>query len=367
MSPIPYRADQVGSLLRPPRLLEARSAQAQGRITRDDLRKVEDEAILEGLEMQRAAGGQVFTDGEYRRRSWQTAVAEAVEGFVTDALPIDWRGPRQGSEEPSSLQVVGGKLRQTRRVTAHESAFLEEHAPGPFKITIPSPSVFMLGAYKPGLTERYYPTRQDLVHELIPIVRRELQALIDEGVPYVQLDAPQYTYYVDPRLRVDMVRDGIDPDQAVADAVAADNACIEGLHREGVVIALHACRGNRRSMWVAEGGYDTIAEQLFAHLQVDRFLLEYDTDRAGGFEPLRFVPPGKTVVLGLVTTKEPRFETQDELLRRIDEASHYVPMENLALSPQCGFASNSAGNLISFDDQRRKIELVVETARRVWG
>jgi 5-methyltetrahydropteroyltriglutamate--homocysteine methyltransferase len=263
--------------------------------------------------------------------------------------------------------VVGARLRQTRRVTAHESAFLKEHSPGPFKITMPSPSIFILASYRPGITDRVYPTRADLLADLVPIVRNEIGALIAEGVPYIQLDAPQYTYYVDPQVREAMRRDGIDPDRTVDEAVAGDVACLAGLAQDGVTLAFHLCRGNSRSRWIAEGGYDPIAEKLFGSLPVDTFLLEYDSERAGGFEPLRFVPRGKTVVLGLITTKEPRLESQDQLLRRIEEASKYVPIENLALSPQCGFASIAAGNLLSPDDERRKLELVVDTARKVWG
>ena len=227
--------------------------------------------------------------------------------------------------------------------------------------------MFILASYRPGITDRVYPTRGDLLADLVPIVRAEIQALIAEGVPYVQLDAPQYTYYIDSDVRAGMAREGADPDATLVEAVAGDNACLAGLGRAGVTVGIHLCRGNDRSRWIAEGGYDRIAEQVFGQLGVDTYLLEYDSERAGGFEPLRFMPRGKNVVLGLVTTKVGQLESQDVLLRRIEEASKYVPMENLALSPQCGFASSMAGNLLSWDDQRRKLELVVDTARRVWG
>ena len=360
-----YRADQVGSLLRPAALLEARTAHGEGRLSLDELRKVEDRAILEALQLQRKIGLDVFTDGEYRRGSWLTDMAEAVEGFVDDRVVMEWRGPG-GRPEGSTAKVVGAKLRQTRRITAHEVLILKAHAPGPFKMTIPSPSVFMLTSYKPGITDRHYPTRTDLLRELVPIVRNETLALRDEGVQYIQLDAPQYTYYCDPRVRERLRQTGVDPDKALDEAVTADNACLQGIKRDDVTLAMHICRGNNRSRWFTEGGYDPIAEKLFGGLQVDTFLLEYDSERAGGFEPLRFVPKGKTVVLGLITTKEPRLETQEDLLRRIEEASKYVPLERLALSPQCGFASAAPGNLLSMDDQRRKLELLVSTARRVW-
>ncbi len=362
----PYRADHVGSLLRPPELLEARAAHAEGRLSLDQLRAVEDRAILAALELQRQVGIDVFTDGEFRRGSWLTDMAEAVEGFVANHVILEWHGPG-GGPEASTARVVGEKLRPTRHLTEYELPFLKAHAPGPIKVTLPCASNFLIAGYKPGVTDRVYPSRSALGHELAQIVRNEIAWLISEGVPYIQLDAPYYSHYVDQRRRAEMRAAGMDPDQALEEAIAVDNASLADLPRGNTLLACHICRGNSRSRWYAEGGYEPLAERLFGTLQVDRFILEYDSDRAGGFEPLRFVPRGKTVVLGLITTKEPRLESQDELRRRIDEAARYVPLEHLALSPQCGFASVAAGNLLSPDDQRRKLELVVDTARKVWG
>jgi 5-methyltetrahydropteroyltriglutamate--homocysteine methyltransferase len=361
-----YRADHVGSLLRPAELLQARADHAAGRLGSDELREVEDRAIQDALELQRQVGLDVFTDGEFRRGSWLTNMAEAVEGFVADRILIEWYGPGGGTEA-STAQVVGGRLQQTRRLTGHEVAFLKTRSPGPLKVTVPSPSSFLLVGYRPGLTDRVYPTRAEMAQELARIVRREMAALADEGVPYIQLDAPYYTSYLDARVRERLRQNGVDPDQAFEDSLAADRAALTGVQRQGVTLGMHLCRGNSRSRWFTEGGYDPIAEKLFGTLSVDRFLLEYDTERAGGFAPLRFVPRGRTVVLGLVTTKEPQLESPDALLRRIDEASRYVPVEDLAISPQCGFASVAAGNRLSLEDQRRKLELVVATARKVWG
>ncbi len=203
--------------------------------------------------------------------------------------------------------------------------------------------------------------------ELAGIIRNEMQALIDERVSYIQIDAPNYTSLADPRQREQMRRAGMDPEQAIDETIAADNASLAGLRRDGTLLAIHLCRGNSRSRWLAEGSYEPIAEKLFHVLDFDRFLLEYDSDRAGGFEPLRFLPANKTVVLGLITTKEGRLEPRDDVLRRIEEASRYIPLERLAISPQCGFASSAPGNLLTMDDQRRKLELVVEVARNVWG
>jgi 5-methyltetrahydropteroyltriglutamate--homocysteine methyltransferase len=361
-----YRAEQVGSLLRPPDLLAARAARAEGRLGPDALRAAEDEAILGALALQREVGLDVYSDGEFRRDAWMSDLAEAVEGFVPERVPMQWRGPGGGVEGSRAL-VAGARLRQTRRLTAHESSFLREHSRGPFKITMPSPSVFILSSYRTGITDRHYATRADLLAALVPIVREEIRALIAEGVPYVQLDAPQYTYYLDSRMREAMRQEGLDPERSVDEAVAGDAACLAGLAQEGVTLAFHLCRGNNRSRWIAEGGYDAIAERLFGSLPVNTFLLEYDSERAGDFAPLRFVPRDKTVVLGLITTKAPALEAQDDLRRRIDAAARYLPLENLALSPQCGFASVAAGNLLTADDQRRKLELVVDTARKVWG
>src|SRR5262245_23525152 len=360
------RADQVGSLLRSAELLAARAAHAQGRLSLDDLRAAEDRAVLDALAMQRDVGLDVFTDGELRRFSWLSDLAEAVDGFVDDRVTLHWRGPG-GGPELSTGRVVGGTLRPTRHLTAHELRFLQRHAPGPIKMTVPAPSNFMIVGYKPGVSDRVYPTRADFLRELIGIIRAEIRMLLDAGVPYVQLDAPFYSVWVDAEGRERMRRSGVDPDRSLADAVAVDSACLEGLAGPGVTLAMHVCRGNSRGRWIAEGGYEPIAEALFGGLPLDAWLLEYDSERAGGFEPLRFVRPDAAVVLGLVTTKEPALESPDALRRRIDEASRHVPLERLALSPQCGFASVARDHVLSHDDQRRKLELVVSTARAVWG
>ena len=263
--------------------------------------------------------------------------------------------------------VVAGVLRQQRRLTGEQVSFLKDHSPGPFKMTLPSPNQFPAINYKAGVTDQFYPTRSHLLRDITGIIKAEIQALVADGVPYIQLDAPRYSYYVDPRWRRHLRDLGEDPEASFQEAVAADNACLEGVPREGLACAMHICRGNNQSKWYADGGYEPIAELLFGTLQVDRFLLEYDTQRAGTFEPLRFMPPDKTVVLGLISTKTPDLESSDSLLRRIDEASRYVSPDRLALGPQCGFASTAAGNLLTEDQQWRKLELVVETTRKVWG
>jgi 5-methyltetrahydropteroyltriglutamate--homocysteine methyltransferase len=252
-------------------------------------------------------------------------------------------------------------------LTAAELPFLQQHATGPFKITLPSATQFPAIAFKHGITDKVYPTQSDLLWDIAGIIKNEMKTLADAGVPYLQIDAPRYSYYIDPKWR-DWLRTElkVDPDDALDEAVRVDNACFDAARRAGVTVAIHLCRGNNRSHWYAEGGYDAIAEKLFGELRVDRFLLEYDDERSGGFEPLRFVPRGKIVVLGLVSSKLAALESGDELRRRIDEAGKFVPLDELALSPQCGFASTLEGNLLSEDDQWAKLRLVVDTARAVW-
>jgi 5-methyltetrahydropteroyltriglutamate--homocysteine methyltransferase len=235
-------------------------------------------------------------------------------------------------------------------------------------MTLPSATQFPAIAFKSGITDAVYRDRSELLWAIVEIMKSDLAQLAGDGVSYIQIDAPRYSYYMDPKWR-EWIRNEmrLDPDAALDDAVKADNACFQAARRDGVTLAIHLCRGNNRSHWYAEGGYDAIAEKLFGSMDVDRFLLEYDDERSGTFEPLRFVPKGKTVVLGLISSKRPPLEKRDVLAKRIEEASRFVPLENLALSPQCGFASTMEGNLLTEDDQWAKLGLVVETARRVWG
>jgi len=362
----PYRADQVGSFLRPAELLEARRAAAPDP---ERLRALEDRHILRVLATQRELGFEIFTDGELRRRNFMSDFTDAVEGFdLGDALGRAWEAGSAAKAPVSSVTgIVTARLRRLRRLTAHELPFLRAHSPGAIKVTLPSATQFPAIAYKRGVTDKVYPDYSALLWDIVAIMKSEVGALVTDGVPYVQIDAPRYSYYVDPKwrdyIKIEM---GLDPDAALDEALRADNTCLEGVRREGVTLAMHLCRGNNRSHWYAEGGYDPLAEKMFGTLQVDRFLLEYDDERSGTFEPLRFIPRGKTVVLGLVSSKRPQLESKRELIRRIEEAARYVPLENLALSPQCGFASTMEGNLLSEDDQWAKLRLVAETAREVW-
>jgi 5-methyltetrahydropteroyltriglutamate--homocysteine methyltransferase len=362
-----YRADHVGSFLRPAELLEARRAPTPDP---QRLREIEDRHILRVLARQQELGLQIFTDGELRRRNFMSDFTDAVDGFdLGDAVARSWEGAATATAAVSSVTgIVTSKLRPARRLTGHELPFLREHSPGATKMTLPSATQFPAIAYKRGVTDAVYPTHSDLLWDIVGIMTGEVRALAAEGVAYLQIDAPRYSYYIDPKWRAFIRTEmGMDPDAALDEAIQADNAVLAAAHRPGLVLAMHLCRGNNRSHWYAEGGYDPIAEKLFSTMQVDRFLLEYDDARSGTFEPLRFVPKGTTVVLGLVSSKRPELESKRDLVRRVEEASRYVPLEHLAVSPQCGFASTMEGNLLTEEDQWAKLRLVVDVAREVWG
>src|SRR5580658_2112171 len=329
--PLTYRADHVGSLLRPADLLAARK---NPETTSAQLTALEDRHILRALVRQQEAGLKIFTDGEFRRGGFMSGFYDSVQGLDNGAdIARAWKGAASAPKTPTGILagVVVEKIRQTKRLTKHETDFLKQHSPGDIKMTLPTANQFPAIAYKTGVSEQAYPTRSDFLWDIVPIIKAEIEALIAEGVKYIQIDAPRYSYYIDPKWR-GYIKDemGMDPDQALDEAIRADNACLDGLNRQGVVIAFHLCRGNNRSRWYAEGGYDPIAEKLFSQLNVDQFLLEYESERAGSFEPLRFMPNGKNakgVVLGLISSKLPQLESPDQVIRRIDEAAKYVPLD----------------------------------------
>jgi len=360
-----FRADQVGSFLRPPELLEARrSAEPK------TLAEIEDREIRRVLSKQKELGFDVFTDGELRRRNFMSDFTDAVEGFdLGDSVARTWKaGEAKNTNASSVTGIVTSKLHAVRPLTGHELAFLKANCKGAIKMTLPSATQFPAISYKRGVTDKIYPDHSALLWDVVEIMKKELSRLAADGVAYIQIDAPRYSYYMDPKWR-DWIRTEMnsDPDTLLDEAIRADNACFAAARKPGVTLAIHLCRGNNRSHWYAEGGYDAIAEKLFTTMDVDRFLLEYDDERSGTFEPLRFVPRNKTVVLGLVSSKRPQLERQDQLVERIHEAVRYFPLENMALSPQCGFASTMEGNLLTEDEQWAKLRLVAETARRVWS
>jgi 5-methyltetrahydropteroyltriglutamate--homocysteine methyltransferase len=363
--PAPLRADHIGSFLRPAELLEGRRT-----ATAEELRQLEDKHILRVLAKQKELGFEAATDGEFRRRNFMSDFTDAVEGFdLGDAVGRTWQAGQSAAAEVSSVAgIVTSKLRQVRPLTGHELPFLKANSPLPIKMTLPSATQFPAIAFKTGVTDKLYKDHSALLWDIVQIMKSDLAKLSSEGVKYIQIDAPRYSYYMDPKWRAWIKTElKVEPDAALDEAVRADNACFLAARKDGVTLGIHLCRGNNRSHWYAEGGYDSIAEKLFGTLEADRFLLEYDDERSGTFEPLRFVPKGKTVVLGLVSSKVPQMENPDVLAKRIDEAAKYVPIENLALSPQCGFASTAEGNLITEDRQWAKLKLVSDTARRVWN
>ncbi|MGA8223318.1 MAG: hypothetical protein WB780_16850 [Candidatus Acidiferrales bacterium] len=363
----PYRADHVGSFLRPPELLKARQGSEMDPAL---LNAIEDRQIRGVLAMQKELGFEIFTDGELRRRNFMSDFTDAVEGFdLGDAVARKWKAGDPKTAPVSSVTgIVTTKLRAVRPLTGHELSFLKANSPGAIKMTLPSATQFPAISFKRGVTDKVYENHSALLWDIVGIMKTELARLSAEGVKYIQIDAPRYSYYLDPKwrewIRTEMK---VEPDALLEDSIRADNACFEAARRPGVTLAMHLCRGNNRSHWYAEGGYDAIAEKLFSTMAVDRFLLEYDDERSGTFEPLRFIPKNKTVVLGLVSSKIARLENGDVLIERIKEASRHFPLENLALSPQCGFASTMEGNLLTEADQWAKLRLVAETARRVWS
>jgi 5-methyltetrahydropteroyltriglutamate--homocysteine methyltransferase len=373
------RTDVVGSLLRPNHLKQAYAEREQKKISDDDLRRIENEAIREAVRLQEEVGLDVITDGEYRRLNFQDSFAASVSGFEARAVnlsfmeslsregkPLQRWDPYHVADGAAILQrrPVSQKLRLVRNLPLEEYSFVSGVARQPAKVTLVGPDRIVQRFDYQNSKSVYWST-EDFVADVVRIEREMIRSLIDAGCRYVQIDAPSYTAYVDGPSLDEMRERGEDPMKNLMRSIQADNEVLRLF--DDVTFGIHLCRGNQRSMWHREGSYDAIAEALFGGLQHDRFLLEYDSPRAGTFEPLRFVPKGKVVVLGLVSTKVPALETVDDLKSRIDRASKYLPLEQLAISPQCGFASDVVGNLISEDDQKRKLEVVVETARQVWG
>jgi len=367
------RADQVGSLLRPPKIRQAWGRFFAGQLDRDGLAEIQDQAIVEALARQRATGIDVLTDGEFRRVAYMTGVVDAVEGFAFGQGPrLHWHADpdRELSADIVSfrLALVADRLRPVRRIARHEADFLRTHAMGPFKLTLPSPAHFISGSYRPGVSDQFYPRRSDLTGRLSAILADEARSLAGEGVAYLQVDSPTYSIWFDAEQLDEYRAWGVEPEGLMDEMIAADNAVLDAAREGGAVTALHICRGNGAGgAWLARGSYEPVAERLFAELRADRLLLEYDGPRSGGLEALRLVPEPKVAVLGLVTTKRGELEPREDLLRRLDEATRYLPLERLALSPQCGFASGFAGNPLTQDEQWRKLELVATVAREVWG
>lgn len=363
MANVAYHSEVVGSLLRPPELLEARRKLDEGQLSPEDFKVIEDRAVDEAIALQEAAGIDVITDGEMRRSIFYGNLIEALEGFdKTGGYAVPFRD-EQGTRMLHPSPVVVEKLKWRRNMNAEEWVYLRAKKARPAKITMPS--LMQSAAYYDAEKSRAaYSTQDAYIADLVDMARREVAELSRLGCTYIQIDGPYYTAFLAPKAREGFVKRGLDPDKLLAQGIEVENALMAGF--SNITFALHLCRGNNQSMFIASGDYGPIS-QIFSKMNFQRFLLEYDDERSGGFEPLRFVPEDRAVVLGLITTKRAQLEKAADLRQQIKEATRYIPMSRLALSPQCGFASTMEGNHISLEDQRRKLELVVNVAREVWG
>jgi 5-methyltetrahydropteroyltriglutamate--homocysteine methyltransferase len=366
----PFRADHVGSLLRPRRLLDAREDLAKGTITAAELRTIEDEEIAKVVAMQRAVGLQSATDGEFRRSSWHMDFIYQLGGIerIQSDIEVHFRNADGTVDFKPAAIAVAETVRLDHTIFAEDFAFLRDivgEGVTP-KLTIPSPNMVHYRSGRAALNPDVYADLEPFWADLAAAYAAEVKALAALGCTYLQLDDTSLAYLNDPSQRDALTARGEDTPQLLETYVANINNALAG-RPEALKVTTHLCRGNFRSSWAAEGSYDYVAETLFGSLDVDGFFLEYDDARSGGFEPLRFVPDGKLVVLGLVTTKRGTLESKDGLMRRIEDASRHVPIEQLCLSPQCGFSSTVEGNALTHDEQAAKLELIVETAAAVWG
>ncbi len=361
----PFRADHVGSLLRPAALKEARAKRERGEIGGDELRRIEDREIENVIRRQEAIGLKSVTDGEFRRAFWNydfLGRLDGVEAYLGERK-IRFQGPQP---KPMMLRVTGRLGFYRPHPMLEHFKFVAAHAKATPKMTIPSPSSLHFRYGRDAVPESIYPAMDDFYRDLGESYRKAVRAFADAGCRYLQLDEVNFTYLCDPKLRALVADRGEDPDQLPHVYARMINAALSDLPAD-TTKAMHLCRGNFQSTFVASGGYEPVAEILFNEIAIDAYFMEYDSERAGGFEPLRFVPAGKTVVLGLVTSKRGTLEEKDALKRRIDQAARFVPLERLCLSPQCGFASTEEGNILSEDEQWAKLARVVEVAEEVWG
>src|SRR6266702_8696962 len=365
----PFRADHVGSLLRPPQLLAARDDFASGRINATQLRAVEDAAITEAVAMQGEVGLRSATDGEFRRASWHMDFIYQLGGVskAPGNIAVKFRNPTGNIEFTPAALHVGSKIRLEHTIFEPDFGYLKSVVTSATpKLTIPSPNMVHYRGVPAMIDQAIYPDMEEFWSDLSAAYADEVRRLAGLGCTYLQLDDTSLAYLNDPAQRAEIARRGEDAEHQHETYIRQVNDAIAG-RPDGMAVTTHMCRGNFRSSWAAEGGYDFVGEALFSELGVDGFFLEYDDERSGSFEPLRFVPEGKMVVLGLVTTKRGELESKDDLKRRIDQASKFVPLEQLCLSPQCGFSSTVEGNVLTRDEQAAKLRLLVETAAEVWG
>ena len=364
-----FRADHVGSLLRPPELLTARKNWKSGEVDAAALREIEDEAIADVVKLQEDLGLGAVTDGEFRRENWWIDFISAIDG-VEISSPDEAAGFRKAPGTasgyvPKNVRITGG-LGRAGDILVDDFAFLNGKTSKTAKVTIPSPTRVHFHGGDASVDDWPYPDKDAFWDDLARVYREEIAALEALGCRYIQIDDPVINYFVDTRMRDNLKTIGEDPDTLIHKYARLLNACVSGRSPD-TYLTIHLCRGNAQSAWIAEGGYEPLAEALFPVIDVDAWLLEYDDARSGGFEPLRFMPDDRCVVLGLVTTKRGEMEDRGEIRGRIEEASNYVSLDRLGLSPQCGFASVDLGNLIAVEDQAAKLSLVIDLAREVWG
>lgn len=364
----PYRADHVGSLLRPARLHDARAIAEKGAISAAELRAAEDSAIRDAVALQEQAGLQSVTDGEFRRGHYLVDFMTALDGIVPThtSYALSFRGRDGTTGETRSMLSVTGKVRRSRPIMLDAFRFLKSVTGRTAKVCIPSPTwVHMRGGSK-TVRGDVYPDIEEFWDDIVRAFHEEIRDLAAAGCTYLQVDEISFAFLCDQTIRDRIAADGLNADQLIADYARVVDRIASGAP-DSMTVTVHTCRGNFQSMWMAEGGYDRVAAKAFAQPSVDGYFLEFDTERAGGFEPLQSIPRDKRVVLGLVSSKNPQIEKKDDLKWRIEEAARYFPLEQLCLSPQCGFASTHHGNRVSEDVERRKLELVVETAAEIWG
>jgi 5-methyltetrahydropteroyltriglutamate--homocysteine methyltransferase len=363
----PFRADQVGSLLRPPELVDARERYQNQHISREELRRIEDRCIREVVRKQEAIGLKSITDGEFRRAYFHTDFLQKLEGVtIGSGFEVNFHG-KQGDVHFAPPKVsVTGKLRHVEDIQTADFQFLKSIATATPKVTIPSPTMVHFRGGRQGIDIQAYPDMDEFYVDLARCYREEIDSLYRAGCRYIQLDDTNLAYLCDPKLRAGATQRGLDPNQLPHEYASLINAVIDNRPQD-LTVAIHLCRGNFKSAWVGEGGYEPVAEVLFNELNVDAYFLEYDDERSGDFAPLRFVPARKTVVVGLVSTKVATLESREAVTERVQEAARYMPVENMCLSPQCGFASTVHGNEITEATEWAKLELVVNAAREIWG
>ena len=364
-----FRADHVGSLLRPQKLLEARASWKGGKLTFEALQNIEDEAIREVVKLQENVGLKAITDGEFRRENWWIDFISQIEGIVISEPDVSSEFKTDGGKGsgyiPKVVKTVS-KITHNRSILERDLETLLKHTKETPKVTIPSPTRIHFHGGRAAVDLEAYPNLSNFWSDIARFYQDEIAALEQKGCRYIQIDDPVLTYFLDDRMRNNLQDIGENPDTLIDTYATLLNDCIKN-RRDETYLTMHLCRGNALSSWIVSGGYAGLANSIFPKIDVDSFFLEYDDERSGDFEPLNLMPNGKKVILGLVTSKRGELETADAIKRRIEEASKIIPLENLALSPQCGFASVDVGNLITLDDQMSKLELVVKTAETIWG